>query len=484
MIRVTVDSRVRVPVADLPAGVRLALRGDFTHVNPEYLKQEAAGRRNHDEPRVYRTWTDDGENVTVPRGGMGRLRSRLREAGVPFTVLDRRQPGCPKFPELDERYPIPDHRLTLYPYQRDVVDTLVKREQGILHAPTGAGKSTCGLALAARLKVPTLVVVWSGNLMEQWVTRATSELGLRPEQVGRYGGGVKKFASLTVAMQQSMYSALQDGGSDADAIRKFGCLIGDEIHRFAAKTLFDSIDPLPARYRIGISADSTRKDKKEFLTYDLFGGIVADIPLEKLVRSGHVLDVEIRVVPTSFAAPWYRYRQDFNKLLSKMREDQTRNQVALDLAEAEVRAGEQVLLFSHRVEHCRELAQALVARGIPTGVMVGGAGDAAAFEASRDGITSGRLRAAVGTVQAIGQGLDLPAVSRGILVTPIASNRQAFGQVRGRICRVAEGKNGARLYVLHDRLVYGKTMVRNLSKWNSTVLVQDNSGRWVPAPRS
>lgn len=487
MIRVRVDSRIRVPSHEVTTDVAEALAARFTHDNPEYRRQERAGRKNHGEPPAYRTHgrVPDGADegglrfaLTFPRGGMERVREVLRAEGLAWTVDDEREGGDRKFPELDVRYHVPDHKLTPYPYQEAAIAAAIRRENCLIRAPTGSGKTCMGFAIAARLKVPTLVIVWSGNLMDQWVKRAGTELGIPREDVGVFGGGMRKFAPVTVAMQQSVYGTLRDGGPDALALKKFGCVIADEVQRFAAETLFDTVDPLPARYRIGISADESRKDGKEFLTYDLFGDVVADIKTADLVASGHILDVEVLAVPTEFRADWYKYRTDFNRLLEQMRASAPRNKVAVDLAVEEVERGEQVLLFSHRVEHCHELASMLVARGVPAGVMTGGKAGEQEFLKTREALLSGRLRAAVGTVQAIGQGLDLPSVSRGIVVTPIANNRQQFGQVRGRVCRTAEGKNGARLYVLWDRAVYGRNFLRNLVKWNTTVLVHA-AGKWV-----
>ena len=104
----------------------------------------------------------------------------------------------------------------------------------------------------------------------------------------------------------------------------------------------------------------------------------------------------------------------------------------------------------------------------------------AELERSAAGLRSGQLRCAVGTIQAIGTGVDLPSVSRGILGTPIMANRQLFGQVRGRLCRSAKGKSDALLYYLHDGDAFGDYPLRNLKKWNQTVTWQNPSGVVIP----
>lgn len=478
-VTVRVDSRLRLDLSELPTEVLLRLRRAFTYKNPEYARQEAAGRKGHGEPPTYETFRTVGSEFSLPRGGMGKLRAVLREAGVPWRVEDHRFAS-------GTHAPIPDHRYQLRDYQREAVQALLRREQALLRAPTGSGKTVVGFALAAALKAPTLVVVWTGNLMKQWVERVQPELGMAPGDVGIVGDGTFRLAPLTVAMQQTLVQTLRKGGERAAALRGFDVVIADEVQRFAAPTLFDTIDPLPARYRVGISADERRADEKEFLIYDLFGNDPVDVDRRRLVEAGHVLDVEVCVVPTQFDAPWYvrsKSPQRFNKLLEQMRADERRNALALEVVQREVNEGNQVLVFSHRVEHCRDLDSALTERNIRSGVMVGGKGaNEVAFEAAKRGIVEGALRAACGTVQAIGQGLDLPTVSRGVIVTPLAGNRaqQQFNQVRGRICRPAAGKGDARIYYLHDVRLLGRRAIFNLAKWCDRVHVLDR-GRWVSA---
>ena len=165
-----------------------------------------------------------------------------------------------------------------------------------------------------------------------------------------------------------------------------------------------------------------------------------------------------------------------------MQQNLYRNELIVSLAEREVKAGHQVLVFSHRREHCYSLDAYLTGRGTKSGVLLGGDESAERFRETIAGIKDGTVRVAVGTVQAIGQGLDLPSVSRGIVTTPIVANRQLWGQVRGRLCRTSEGKDDAIVFVLWDRHVVGSAMVRNLCKWNRDVKVLSGDD-WVAGKR-
>jgi superfamily II DNA or RNA helicase len=463
-LRITLDSRVRLWVEDLTADALLGLRSEFTHENPAYSETSIAGAG---EPPSYETY-EVGERAEVelaggpyartpisfPRGGFRRVREVLRVSGIGFEVEDRRT--------WEHREPgFPDHRLEQRGYQRELIDAAEKRENCLLVAPTGVGKTCAAFGLLARLKRRSLVMVWTGNLLEQWRKRCVEELGFEPGVVrGDRDGG---HPWLDLAMQQTIASRFERG--DRELASSYDVLVCDEVQRFAAPTLFASVDPFESRYRVGVSADWTRADGKEFLTRDLFGGVACAIDQDRVVESGAIVEVEVCVVPTEFRAPWYRYRQDFNKLLAQMCADPARNELALSIARREIEQGEQVLLFTHRVEHARSLDAALVASGHRSGVMIGGKGQEEVFARTAAGLRAsgeGRKMAGVGTYMAIAQGLDLPSVSRGICVTPIGNNRQQMGQTKGRLCRSAAGKESGRLYYLHDRAIYGRRVIEKL----------------------
>lgn len=479
LVRVFVDSRIRVATGNVSEKLGRALCERFEHDNPRYRKAKALGFGARGEVPVIQTWARGDGEVSFPRGGMGRVREVLREHGRSYRARDHRAPGLGE--PLRAR-----HTLTLRPYQEQAALALTRRENCLLRAGVGSGKTTVALALAARLARPTLVIVWSSSLAEQWQRRVVAEMvgeDGRPVTPGRIQGERRELRPITIAMQQTLAAR----GIDEEMRAHFGVVLCDEVQRFAAPTLFAAVDPFPARYRIGISADERRKDRMEFMIHDLFGDAAADIPAEQLADDGHVLEVEVRVLPTPFRADWYddarrgpQAHQAFHRLLSEMAADERRNALAYQVLAEAFGRGERAFVLSHRRAHCEALGAALDFAGTPHGLMLGGAGDAERFERTRRGLLEGTLAVGIGTYQAIGQGLDVPPVAVAVCMTPIATNRQLFGQVRGRICRTHPGKTSARLYYLHDPHVFGWGPVRNLTRWAREVRVA-TAGGWVEA---
>lgn len=472
VIEVVVDSRIRIR-GPLPSEVLSRLRAEFEHPNPQW-------RDRPEEPRVYATWGEDPDGVpTFPRGGQDRVRAAL--GGIPSRWVDRRVRGRPLHRVLE-------HRVELWEHQRVLFDAIVEHETTLVRSATGSGKTSVALAFVAWAGVPVLVVVHTQALADQWVQRAGTELGLDADEVGFVGDGERRILSLTIALHQTL---ARPGALTPEITDYFGAVIVDETQRAAAKTVFDAVDPMPARYRVLISADETRKDRKEFLIYDLGGPIRAEVTREACVSAGKILDVEVRVVPTPFQAPWYlaamrrppRYPREKMVVQSRLVEaacaSPERNELIVAAAVAEVEAGEQVIVLSRRVEHCNALDREFVARAVPAGFFLGGKANQRMFAITREGMASGAIRVGVGTVEALGTGIDLPAVAVGVVAATLGSNRQLLGQVAGRVCRVREGKASARLYYLWDRHV-NPTHLANICEWFPSVSLLAADG-WVDA---
>lgn len=254
--------------------------------------------------------------------------------------------------------------------------------------------------------------------------------------------------------------------------------------------VFDlEIEGAACYYANGALVHNTRKDKKEFLIYDVMGRVIYEIERDVLEAERVVHPVTVRVVPTDFRADWYASapaeERDFTRLLDEMVEDHDRNALILDTVEEIVAASETpALLFTRRRDHAHELAdlELSASRGVPCGLLMGGTGaDAERFQTDLAALLAGRLKVAAGTFDAIGVGHDLPAIRAGVAATPISSgNRQFFGQVRGRICRSAEGKDDAFLYYLLDKNVFPR-QVHRLWDWNDGLLEYRRNGKWVRA---
>lgn len=459
-----VDSRIRIARGLLPKALATALKAAFTHPNPDYHKKKALGFALFGVDVSIKTYRETETHLELPRGATKTLRKLVVAHGLRLSFVDQRVVRPPV--AWPDALPTSVGRS----YQLTSIDKALEREQGIVRMPTGSGKTWAALEFLRRLGQPALVIMRDRNLMAQWKERAVSQLGLKKAEIGELRGGAKLRigARLTLALQQTLYSKSFPLETVA---HEFGVVVVDEVHGVAAKTFQDVIDVFPAKYRVGYSADETRKDKREFLVYDQFGEVIHEVERHELESAGVIHRVTVRLVPTDFEADWYRDassgERDFNRLLNELTTDEVRNEQLLDLIRDIVKRDEKpVFVFTHRIEHARWLSDVGVfSRGITCGLMLGGADNAVRFNEDKARLAAGTLDVAAGTFAAIGQGIDVPHVEAGIMATPIGNNRQFFNQVRGRVCRTSPGKKRATLYLMWDRRVFPDAP-KTYASWN------------------
>lgn len=476
-VPVTIDSRLRLPPG-LPRELVTELRGLFRYPNPDFHKKERMGRSTFGLERSVSSWRDEADGgLSLPRGGLRRLREALERHGFAAVLRDRRV----SLPEVDW----PELQVELHWYQQEAHALCLKQQQGIVRAPTGSGKSVLALAAAASTRQPTLVIMRDSNLLEQWKSEAEDKLGMGQKEIGLLTGARKLRigARLTLGLQQTLSSPNFPWAEVAPYI---GCVMVDEAHTAASRTFQVALDAVPAKYRLGFTADETRKDRKEFLLYDAFGEVLYTIPREALEEEGFVVPVRVRLVPTSFEAGWYRDappgEKNFGLLLDAMVADEERERRLVDLISWLVRSEETPLfVFSQRKEHAAQLAdRELFSLGVRSGLMLGGAQHKVRFRDDKARLKAGKLPVAVGTYQALGTGHNVPQLRAALMALPIGDNRQFFNQVRGRVCRAFPGKEEGRLYVLWDRHVFPEAPKR-FSSWNGGLVeVLNERGQWEP----
>ncbi len=475
---IRVDNCVRLSKRGLLEEDIDALKRAFTFDNPDYtMKRLMKIPGWWHEPKETGTWFENKKTMVFPRGCLRRVRDLLEGRDVAYRLIDARTEGgaCLKFPDYigwELRY-----------FQEEAIAEAMRLQNCVVRLPTGSGKSLMAIALSNRIGLNTLVILPTVGLFDQWCQDARDSLKLSKDGLGIIHQKKRVLRPITAAVQGTLASR----GIDDEMKEYFGVVIVDECQKAAAASYVKVVDPFPAKYRIGISADERRKDRKDYLTNGLFGSVAYEKKRKELEDEGFIVDVEIRVVPTEFQADWYGLSKhkdderevDFDRLLAEMTSDEARNKLALKFAFQEADDGQQVILLSHRVEHCQRLERAFVQRGVPSGFFLGGAEHHREFEATRAGIKDGSIRVGVGTYQALGIGVNLPAVGAGVATTPIGGNKFNFNQVRGRLNRKSKDKTKACMYWLWDRHVY-PSHLKNVIAWNPTVRVFEN-GRWVDA---
>jgi superfamily II DNA or RNA helicase len=462
-VEIVLDNRIRVPEGEIPFEVSKALQEKFLRKNPIFWKLRAIGRRAWGVTSEVKCWRREGDDLTFGRGAWGMVRDVLLENDVAYKVVDRRERG-----PIEKRL---EHFVVLRDYQEEQVGEALAKENCILRASTGAGKTTIGLAFAALVETNVLVIVDSTDIGMEWSRRAEKELGIKTGWIGK---GTKKLGRITVALHQALHAMKEDAFESVN--RYFGAVVVDEVQVLGAKTYGANVDRLRARYRLGLSDDHHRSDGQTFLVTDLMGKVVNKIGDKQLLKRGAIAGVEVIADALDFEAPWFSNREpdedgnqpkataeEFTRLLAEMAADDHRSSKIAARVADEVSKGKSFLVFSHRTEHCRVLEKMLSAAGVPTGLMLGGTSE---FEVTRSGLLSGLVKAGIGTMKALGKGVNVPAVDAGYAATPVATSSQTWRQAKGRVIRPKEDGGSADFWIAWDRYVFGDAPIRKLSKWH------------------
>jgi len=155
--------------------------------------------------------------------------------------------------------------VSLRDYQYEAIDAWDKEKRGIVVVPTGAGKTYIALAIMAYLKVPTLIVVPTIELMEQWYSRIKEHFRTK---IGLFGGGSKEIEYVTIITYDSAYINAELIGN------KFLFIIFDEVHHLPSEGYRQIALLSAAPYRLGLTATPEREDGLHELYPELVGDIV------------------------------------------------------------------------------------------------------------------------------------------------------------------------------------------------------------------
>jgi superfamily II DNA or RNA helicase len=185
--------------------------------------------------------------------------------------------------------PVFSSNLKLRDYQREALTTWVNSgRNGVIVLPTGAGKTILAIEAAARLNTPTLVVVPTLDLVDQWRTRLSEEFNI---EVGIYGGGEHILRPITVATYDTAYLRSEDLGN------KFYFIIFDEVHHLPSPGYIQIAEMYAAPYRLGLTATYEREDGLHEKLTKLIGGKVFEMPVAKLAGK-HLSNYTLKRVKT------------------------------------------------------------------------------------------------------------------------------------------------------------------------------------------
>jgi len=435
VIRARIDDRLRVRKIDLPVGHEAAIKQRLTVANGERVA--AIKRRQwgaEDLPKFLYLYADDGPELVMPRGYAAELRAGLQAAGYDVEWDDRT--SAPSLPLSKLVNSGPDLR----PEQEDACRALLRHRQGVLQAPTAAGKTCVVLEAWRRTGLRGLILVEKAGLAKQWRERAREHLGV---EVGMIGEGEWDERPLTVAMMQTLHRRK----IGVDWWRRWGFTACDEAHHLRADSYNYLVKRVCSRYLVGVTATPLEGMWEQPMLTHTLGPIFHITTPEQLRRAGVRVAPLIKRVHTGWRwQPANQREADlvdtkaiYRHIIKALEQDGDR---ALTIAQTIVRQPAECaqLVVSKRLQYLNLIMERLRDLGYPMENI-----DMMRGEESPNQRLATMQRAEQGSIVILStvadEGLDIPRLDRLHLVWPQRKALTITQQV-GRVLRSHPDKRG------------------------------------------
>jgi len=410
------------------------VKAALTFIYGEEEVRDELGELLFTRPKHLKLWDENQHHIIVPREFFDE--ENYDKFDFEFEDLRPHQ-----FPEVE----IEDNIILRDTEQEEALEALTSNYSGTLWLACGKGKSVLALKLAARLGVPTIIVVNSTALLEQWKLEIEKFIG---GSVGTVQGKTFDWEHpIVVATVQTL--ARNRDHYPMRFRRWFGLTLYDEGHHMSAPTFVRSADLFFGR-RYSLTATATRTDGLEAVYQHHIGRVIYKnleqelIPTTFFHRLNWAFDEKYlpRIVDTNGDVHLSRLRTYLGEL-------DWRNQIIYDHLLQDLGDQRQVLVLSHSVPHVERMFEhiSLVMRaaGNPhnPGIITGKTPQDCRMNVLR------HSNPLFGTFQLAREGLNKPELDALYVVTPFSSDNDAQ-QAWGRTQRLLAGKNVPLIRVYED----------------------------------
>jgi superfamily II DNA or RNA helicase len=314
-------------------------------------------------------------------------------------------------------------------YQKDAINAISKKDMGVIVAPPGSGKTIIGLKIIAEKQQPALIVVHRKQLMEQWIERVETFLGIPAKDIGVIRKGKSKTGrQITIATIQTLIKELTSQNNE-EIKNAFGMIIIDECHHIPAETYWNAIQQMNSYYLYGLTATPFRKYNDGKLIFIHLGEIISEITPQ---QTGRHKEATIIIRNTELDVPFNLKTDRFETLSNILIHDSTRNKFILEDITKELDSGNRVVIITERKEHIESLHQYLK-QSYET-ISLSGEDSEINRSAKWKILKSGDYQALITTGQFFGEGTDLQNANCLFLVYPFSFEGKLI-QYIGRVQR-------------------------------------------------
>jgi len=418
------------------------LKNILSKENPEYYKKKSLGfyvdpRKIPPRYDMFKRWES---GIIIPRGTGKLVRELCNKYNLEYKISDFRTKN--KNLEID----IADG-IEPFWYQRGALDTMLKSQQGLIVAPCGSGKTVIAICFIGEMKVKTLIVTHTMELLKQWKDELKSKLQGR-FSIGQFGNGVKKHGDITIALIQTL-SRMNKKESES-FFNRYSCYIADEAHHWGANSFVDSMHLVDAYYMFGLTATPKRKDGRTFLIDTYLGKIIHSINPSDLEMSGRLVTCKINVVNTNINFDFGRLQENYILLGTQLAKDLMRNDIIKKNVMRDLDDGKVPMIITERKTHAMILKSLFEGEGFKVAEITGRI-PPEQRDSIKMGFKRGEYDILVANKQIAAEGLDLPQLDS-VHIVFYTNNKNLIKQAIGRGRRTFENKDYCRVWWYRDYL--------------------------------
>lgn len=377
--------------------------------------------------------------------------------------------------EASDLVPCPELKgsLELRGYQNESLKRWEEAgRRGVIVLPTGSGKTVIAVKAMELVNEPSIVVVPTLDLLEQWRSWLYEEFDT---EIGVYGGGEDTIKAVTVSTYDSAYLRAGELGN------RFSLIVFDECHHLPAEGYRQIAEMFIAPYRLGLTATYEREDGLHRELPRLVGGIVYRLKPDDLAGeylSSYTLQrISVDLTEEEKAEYQRNYRifkdylksmeiamrspQDLLKIIWRSNRDPearkallARNR-ALSISfnsESKIEAlrkmleenpDDRMIIFTQHNDLVHRISKEFLIPYITHKTLKEERADI--LRAFKDGV----YRAVV-TSKVLDEGIDVPEASLGVILSGSGSSRE-FVQRLGRLLRKREGKRARLIEIISEQ---------------------------------
>ncbi len=425
------ENQIYIDKEELPAPLKNRLIRLAAFQNPEFYKAQGMRLPVYNKPRIISCCEDFPKHIGLPRGCLDEVVELLRDLRIKPEIIDKRLVGNPIALNFQG---------ILRPEQKLAADAMLSHDMGVLSATTAFGKTVIAAYMIAERGVNTLVLVHRRQLLDQWVSRLSSFLGLAPENIGQIGGGKRKPTGI---VDVGIIQSLSKKGVVDDLVGMYGHLVVDECHHISARSFEIVARQCKAKYITGLSATVARKDGHHPIIFMQCGPVRYRVD-ERKQAAERPFQHKVIVRKTFIKMP-DRLSDDtdpsIHDLYSILISNESRNNMIIEDVIKAIKAKRSPILLTERKEHLAFLADCLSTTVKNVIVLKGGMGQKQRrLIAERiNEISETEERVIVATGRYLGEGFDDARLDTLFLTLPV-SWRGVLAQYAGRLHRLHDMK--------------------------------------------